>query len=194
MATRTIKLDLPRFTLIGATTRAGALTSPLRERFGLVNRLDFYSTADLQTIVTRSAGLLDIPIDPEGAAEIAGRARGTPRIVNRLIKRVRDFAQIKAEGRITRQVSQDALTWLGVDGAGFDEMDRKILLTIIEKFGGGPVGIESLAAAVNEEKGTLEDVYEPFLIQSGYLERTARGRQATRLSFEHFGKQKDLLT
>jgi Holliday junction DNA helicase RuvB len=159
-----------------------------------VNRLDFYSPADLQTIVTRSAGLLGIPIDREGAAEIAGRARGTPRIVNRLIKRVRDFAQIKAQGRITRQVAQDALAWLGVDAAGFDEMDRKILLTIIEKFGGGPVGVESLAAAVNEEKGTLEDVYEPFLIQSGYLERTSRGRQATRLSFEHFGKPKDLLT
>lgn len=193
-STRTIKLDLPRFTLIGATTRAGALTSPLRERFGLVNRLDFYSPTDLQTIVTRSAGLLGIPIDPEGAAEIAGRARGTPRIVNRLIKRVRDFAQIKAQGKITRQVSRDALAWLGVDEAGFDEMDRKILLTIIEKFGGGPVGIESLAAAANDEKATIEDVYEPFLIQSGYLERTARGRQATRLAFEHFGKRKDLLT
>lgn len=193
-STRTIKLDLPRFTLIGATTRAGALTSPLRERFGLVNRLDFYAPADLQTIVTRSAGLLGIPIAPEGAAEIADRARGTPRIVNRLIKRVRDFAQIKAEGHITRQVACDALAWLGVDQAGFDDMDRKILLTILEKFGGGPVGVESLAAAVNEEKGTLEDVYEPFLIQSGYLERTARGRQATRLTFEHFGKTKDLLT
>ena len=193
-STRSIKLDLPRFTLIGATTRAGALTSPLRERFGLVNRLDFYSPAELQTIVTRSAGLLGIPIETDGAIEISGRARGTPRIANRLIKRVRDFAQIKAEGHITRQVACDALTWLGVDGAGFDEMDRKILLTIIEKFGGGPVGIESLAAAVNEEKGTLEDVYEPFLIQSGYLERTARGRQSTRLSFEHFGKHKDLLT
>ncbi|MGH7233589.1 MAG: Holliday junction branch migration DNA helicase RuvB [Nitrospiraceae bacterium] len=193
-ATRTIKLDLPRFTLVGATTRAGALTSPLRERFGLVNRLDFYSPAELQSIVTRSAGLLGVPIDSEGAAEIAGRARGTPRIVNRLIKRARDYAQIKAEGRITRQVAQDALTWLGVDPAGFDEMDRKILLVIIEKFGGGPVGIESLAAAVNEEKNTLEDVYEPYLIQSGYLERTARGRQATRLSFQHFGKVKDLLS
>jgi len=193
-STRTIKLDLPRFTLVGATTRAGALTSPLRERFGLVNRLDFYSPDDLKIIVTRSAGLLGIPIDSEGAAEIAGRARGTPRIVNRLIKRVRDFAQIKAEGHITRQVARDALAWLGVDEAGFDDMDRKILLTIIEKFAGGPVGIESLAAAVNEEKGTLEDVYEPFLIQSGYLERTARGRQATRVSFEHFGKHKDLLT
>jgi Holliday junction DNA helicase RuvB len=193
-STRTIKLDLPRFTLIGATTRAGALTSPLRERFGLVNRLDFYSPAELQTIVTRSAGLLGVPIDPEGAAEIAERSRGTPRIVNRLIKRVRDYAQIKAEGQITRQVAKDALVWLGVDSAGFDEMDRKILLTIIEKFGGGPVGVESLAAAVNEERGTLEDVYEPYLIQSGYLERTARGRQATRLAFEHFGKMKDLLS
>jgi Holliday junction DNA helicase RuvB len=193
-STRTIKLDLPRFTLIGATTRAGALTSPLRERFGLVNRLDFYSPEELQMIVSRSAGLLAVPIDPGGATEIAGRARGTPRIVNRLIKRVRDYAQIKAQGRVTRQVAQDALTWLGVDSAGFDEMDRKILLVIIEKFGGGPVGIESLAAAVNEEKSTLEDVYEPYLIQSGYVERTARGRQATRLAFHHFGKMKDLLS
>jgi holliday junction DNA helicase RuvB len=193
-STRSIKLDLPRFTLIGATTRAGALTSPLRERFGLVNRLDFYSSEELHSIVTRSAGLLGIPIETDGAAEIAGRGRGTPRIVNRLIKRVRDFAQIKAKGHVTRQVAKDALTWLGVDEAGFDDMDRKILLTIIEKFGGGPVGIESLAAAVNEEKDTLEDVYEPFLIQSGYLERTARGRQATRLSFQHLGKHKDLLT
>jgi Holliday junction DNA helicase RuvB len=193
-STRTIKLDLPRFTLIGATTRAGALTSPLRERFGLVNRLDFYSADELQTIVTRSAGLLGIPMASEGAAEVAARARGTPRIANRLVKRVRDYAQIKAEGQITRAVARDALTWLGVDTAGFDEMDRKILLTVIEKFGGGPVGVESIAAAVNEERGTLEDVYEPFLIQSGYLERTARGRQATRLCFEHFGKIKDLLS
>jgi Holliday junction DNA helicase RuvB len=193
-STRTIKLDLPRFTLIGATTRAGALTSPLRERFGLIHRLDFYSAEELQAIVTRSSGLLGVPLDPDGAAEIARRSRGTPRIVNRLIKRLRDYAQIKAAGRVTRQVAQDALTWLGVDSAGFDEMDRKILLTIIEKFAGGPVGIESLAAAVNEERGTLEDVYEPYLIQSGFLERTARGRHATRLAFEHFGKIKDLLT
>lgn len=193
-ATRTIKLDLPRFTLIGATTRAGALTSPLRERFGLVHRLDFYLPAELETIVTRSAGLLGVPIDREGAAEIARRARGTPRIVNRLIKRVRDFAQIKAEGRITREVAHCALEWLGIDSAGFDEMDRKILLSIVDKFRGGPVGIESLAAAVNEERTTLEDMYEPFLIQSGYVERTARGRQATRLAFEHFGKMKDLLS
>ncbi len=193
-ATRTVKLDLPRFTLIGATTRAGALTSPLRERFGLVNRLDFYTPPELTTIVTRSARLLGIPIEPDGAAEIAGRARGTPRIANRLVKRVRDFAQIKAGGRITSPVAQEALKWLGVDEAGFDDMDRRILLTVLENFGGGPVGVESLAAAVNEEKGTLEDVYEPFLIQSGYLERTARGRQATRLTYEHFKKTKDLLT
>lgn len=193
-STRTIKLDLPKFTLVGATTRAGSLTSPLRERFGLVHRLDFYSPEELTTIVIRSAGLLEIPIEAEGAREIAGRARGTPRIANRLVKRARDFAQIKAQGRITRQVARDALDWLGVDAAGFDDMDRKILSTIIEKFNGGPVGVESLAAAVNEEKTTLEDVYEPYLIQSGYLERTARGRQATRLAFSHFGKQKDLLS
>ena len=193
-STRTIKLDLPRFTLIGATTRAGALTSPLRERFGLVHRLDFYSPTELEIIVTRSAGLLGVPIDREGASEIAHRARGTPRIVNRLIKRARDFAQIKAHGHITRDVAHDALEWLGIDSAGFDEMDRKILLVILEKFRGGPVGVESLAAAGNEEKTTLEDVYEPFLIQSGYLERTARGRHATRLAFEHFGKMKDLLS
>ncbi len=192
-ATRTVKLDLPKFTLVGATTRAGSLTSPLRERFGLVNRLDFYSPEDLTTIVTRSARLLEISIEAEGAREIAGRARVTPRIANLLIKRARDFAQIKAQGRITRQVAREALDWLGVDAAGFDDMDRKILSTIIEKFNGGPVGVESLAAAVNEEKATLEDVYEPYLIQSGYLERTARGRQTTRLAFSHFGRQKDLL-
>lgn len=191
---RTIKLDLPRFTLVGATTRAGSLTSPLRERFGLVHRLDFYSADELEAIVFRSASLLSVPIERDGATEIARRARGTPRIANRLIKRVRDFAQIQAQGHVTRQVAQEALAWLGVDSAGFDEMDRKILTTIIDKFGGGPVGIESLSAAVNEEKSTLEDVYEPFLIQSGYLERSARGRLATRLSFEHFGKMKDLLS
>lgn len=193
-STRTVKLDLPRFTLVGATTRAGALTSPLRDRFGLVHRLEFYSPVELEAIVRRSASLLGVAIDAEGAAEVAARARGTPRIVNRLIKRVRDYAQIKAEGRITRQVAQEALAWLGVDSAGFDEMDRKILLTVIEKFGGGPVGVESLAAAVQEDKGTLEDVYEPYLIQAGFLERTARGRQATRLAFEHFKKPKDLLS
>jgi holliday junction DNA helicase RuvB len=185
-AARTVKLDLPRFTLVGATTRAGALTSPLRDRFGLVHRLEFYSPAELETIVIRSAGVLGIPIDSEGAREIAGRARGTPRIVNRLIRRVRDYAQVKAAGRITQAVAGDALAWLGVDMAGFDEMDRQVLLTIIDKFAGGPVGVESLAAAVQEDKGTLEDVYEPYLIQAGFLERTGRGRQATKLAFDHF--------
>ena len=185
-ATRTVKLDLPRFTLVGATTRAGALTSPLRDRFGLVYRLEFYSPCDLEAIVTRSAGVLGIGIDRDGAAEISCRARGTPRIVNRLIKRIRDYAQIKAEGHITKQVAQEGLAWLGIDEAGFDDMDRKILLTIIEKFNGGPVGVESLAAAVQEDKGTLEDVYEPYLIQAGFLDRTGRGRQVTRQAFEHF--------
>ena len=192
-STRTVKLELPRFTLVGATTRAGALTSPLRDRFGLVHRLEFYSSQELTSIVMRSAGLLNIPIDEAGAAEIARRARGTPRIVNRLIKRIRDYAQIKAGGRITQPVAKDALVWLAVDAAGLDEMDRRVLLTVIEKFNGGPVGVDSLAAAVQEDKGTLEDVYEPYLIQAGFLERTGRGRQATRLAYEHFKKQKDLL-
>jgi len=192
-STRTVKLDLPRFTLIGATTRAGALTSPLRDRFGLVYRLEFYSPTELEAIVTRSAGVLGIEIDRAGASEIAARARGTPRIVNRLIKRIRDYAQIKADGHITKQVAQEGLLWLGIDSAGFDDMDRKILLTIIEKFNGGPVGIESLAAAVQEDKGTLEDVYEPYLIQAGFLERTGRGRQATRLAFDHFKRPSTLL-
>ena len=192
-AARTVKLDLPQFTLVGATTKAGALTSPLRDRFGLVYRLDFYSPTELERIVIRSAAVLGTSIDQAGAAEIARRARGTPRIVNRLIRRVRDYAQIKAEGHITRQVAQEALAWLGVDSAGFDDMDRKILMTIIEKFNGGPVGVESLAAAVQEEKGTLEDVYEPYLIQAGYLDRTGRGRQATKLAFDHFSKPTDQL-
>ena len=193
-STRTMKLDLPPFTLVGATTRAGSLTSPLRERFGLVYRLDFYSPNELEVIVGRSAQLLNITIEPEGAKEIARRARGTPRIANRLIKRVRDFAEVEAQGVITQHVAQDALNWLGVDAAGLDEMDRKILLTILEKFRGGPVGVEALAAAVHEEKSTLEDVYEPFLIQSGYLDRTARGRQATLLAHKHFGKTPDLFS
>lgn len=192
-AARTVKLDLPRFTLVGATTKAGALTSPLRDRFGLVYRLEFYSPEELQVIVMRSAGLLNIPIDSGGAYEIARRARGTPRIVNRLIKRVRDFAQVKAEGRITQSVAHQALGWLAVDSAGFDEMDRKILLTIIEKFGGGPVGVDSLAAAVQEDRSTIEDVHEPYLIQAGYLDRTGRGRQATKLAFDHFSKPADQL-
>jgi len=192
-AARTVKLELPRFTLVGATTKAGALTSPLRDRFGLVHRLEFYSPAELKVIVIRSAGLLGIAIDQAGAEEIACRARGTPRIVNRLIKRVRDYAQVKAEGRITKSVAQEALVWLGVDTVGFDEMDRKILLTIIDKFGGGPVGVESLAAAVQEDKSTLEDVHEPYLIQAGYLERTGRGRQVTKEALVHFKRPTTLL-
>lgn len=192
-AARTVKLDLPRFTLVGATTKAGALTSPLRDRFGLVYRLEFYSPTDLARIVTRSAAVLETSIDSDGATEIARRARGTPRIVNRLIRRVRDYAQIKAEGHITKQVAQEALAWLGVDSAGFDDMDRKILITIIEKFNGGPVGVESLAAAVQEDRATLEDVYEPYLIQAGFLDRTGRGRQATKQAFDHFSKPSNLL-
>ncbi len=191
---RTMKLDLPPFTLIGATTRAGSLTSPLRERFGLVYRLDYYLPEELQVIISRSARLLGLHIDDDGAGEISCRARGTPRIANRLIKRVRDFAEVKAQGRITRSVAQEALQWLGVDHAGFDEMDRKILLTIIKKFKGGPVGIDALAAAVQEEKSTLEDVYEPFLLQSGYLDRTARGRQITSKALQHFGENPNLFS
>lgn len=190
---RTIKLDLPRFTLIGATTRVASLTSPLRERFGLVHRLDFYTSEELEAIVTRSARILKIQIDREGAAEVARRSRGTPRIANRLLRRVRDYAQIKSDGLITRALADAALAWVGVDAAGFDDMDRRLLLTIIEKFSGGPVGIDSLATALGEERGTVEDVYEPYLLQAGFLERTARGRMATRLAYQHFGKQKDLL-
>lgn len=190
---RTVKFDLPRFTLVGATTRAGALTSPLRDRFGLVYRLEFYSPSQLEAIVTRSAEVLGVGIDQEGAAEISRRARGTPRIVNRLIKRLRDYAQIKADGHINKQVAQEGLAWIGIDEAGFDEMDRKILLTIIDKFNGGPVGVEALAAAVQEDKGTLEDVYEPYLIQAGFLDRTGRGRQVTKLTFDHFKKPPTML-
>ena len=192
-SSRTIKLDLPRFTLVGATTRAGSLTSPLRDRFGLVHRLDFYTPEELEIIVARSARLMKMTIDASGAAEVARRSRGTPRIANRLLRRVRDFAQIKSDGRVTREIADAALAWIGVDHAGFDDMDRKLLLAIIEKFSGGPVGLESLAAAMGEDKGTVEDVYEPYLIQAGYLERSSRGRVATRLAFQHFGKQKDLL-
>lgn len=191
---RTMKLDLPPFTLIGATTRAGALTSPLRERFGLVYRLDFYQPEELQVIISRSANLLNVQIDEDAAGEIARRARGTPRIANRLIKRVRDFAEVKAQGHITQTVAHEALQWLQVDQAGLDEMDRKILLTLIEKFKGGPVGIEALAAAIQEEKSTLEDVHEPYLLQSGYLDRTARGRQITQKALLHFGKSSDLFS
>jgi Holliday junction DNA helicase RuvB len=185
---RSVKLALPRFTLIGATTRAGLLTSPLRERFGVINRLDFYQLSELEEIVNRSARILGIEVDADGAKEVARRARGTPRIANRLLKRVRDFAQVKADGRITLDVAREALGRMEIDEQGFDFMDRKLLLTIIEKFSGGPVGVETLAAAVSEEKDTIEDVYEPFLIQGGYIDRTPRGRQATPLAYQHFGK------
>jgi Holliday junction DNA helicase RuvB len=184
---RTIKLDLPPFTLIGATTRAGLLSPPLRDRFGVSLRLEFYQVPDLTIIVNRSARILGIPIDESGAVEIAKRSRGTPRISNRLLRRVRDYAEVRADGRITRDVADHALGMLEVDEKGFDRMDRKILSTIIEKYDGGPVGIETLSAAVSEEKDTLEDVYEPFLIQLGFLHKTPRGRLATRLAYEHLG-------
>ena len=184
---QTYKLTLPHFTLIGATTRAGLLTSPLRDRFGVVARLDFYSDADLVQIVVRSAKILGVTITDDGAFELARRSRGTPRISNRLLRRVRDFAQVLGDGTIDRQVAHHALDRLDVDERGFDEMDRRILQTIIEKFAGGPVGIDTLAVAVSEERDTIEDVYEPFLIQLGFLARTPRGRVATRLAYEHFG-------
>lgn len=184
---RSIKLDLPPFTLIGATTRAGLLTSPLRDRFGIVQRLEFYDQAELQRIVVRSASLLGVPTDVAGAGRIAQRSRGTPRIANRLLRRVRDYAEVRAGGRITDEVAQAALDMLDVDPLGFDLMDRKLLLTIIEKFDGGPVGVESLSAALGEERGTIEDVIEPFLIQQGFIMRTARGRMATRTAYQHFG-------
>jgi Holliday junction DNA helicase RuvB len=184
---RSIKLDLPPFTLVGATTRAGLLTSPLRDRFGIVQRLEFYDQQELQRIVTRSASILGVPTDTSGATRIAQRSRGTPRIANRLLRRVRDYAEVKGGGRITDAVAQAALDMLDVDPLGFDVMDRKLLLTIIEKFDGGPVGVESLAAALGEERGTIEDVIEPFLIQQGFMMRTARGRVATRSAYQHFG-------
>ena len=184
---RSIKLDIPPFTLIGATTRAGLLTSPLRDRFGIVQRLEFYEAEDLAKIVTRSANILNIPIEPYGAIEIAKRSRGTPRISNRLLRRVRDFAQVKADGIITREVADAALQLLDVDLCGFDVLDRKLLLAIIEKFDGGPVGAESLAVAIGEEKDTVEDVLEPYLLQQGYLSRTPRGRIATTRTYLHFG-------
>jgi Holliday junction DNA helicase RuvB len=186
-AARSIKLALQPFTLIGATTRAGLLTSPLRDRFGIVQRLEFYTTPELERIVTRSAGILGVPIDADGANRIAQRSRGTPRIANRLLRRVRDYAEVKGSGRIDEATARAALDLLEVDPQGFDALDRKLLGTIIEKFDGGPVGIESLAAAVGEERGTLEDVIEPFLIQQGFLMRTARGRIATRAAYLHFG-------
>ncbi len=184
---RSIKIDLPPFTLVGATTRAGLLTSPLRDRFGIVQRLEFYSREDLGRIVARSASILSLPVEPEGAREIADRARGTPRIANRLLRRVRDFAEVEADGRVNSHVARQAMDLLEVDPGGFDVMDRKLLLTIIEKFDGGPVGVDSLAAAIGEERGTIEDVLEPYLIQQGFLMRTARGRVATRLAWQHFG-------
>ena len=184
---RSIKLSLPPFTLVGATTRAGLLTSPLRDRFGIVQRLEFYGVDDLESIVTRSAGILEVPIDTGGARGIARRSRGTPRIANRLLRRVRDFAQVKGNGRIDVAVASAALDLLEVDPQGFDSLDRKFLLTIIEKFDGGPVGVESIAAAIGEDRGTLEDVIEPFLIQQGFIMRTARGRIALRAAYEHFG-------
>jgi Holliday junction DNA helicase RuvB len=186
-AARSIKLSLPPFTLVGATTRAGLLTSPLRDRFGIVQRLEFYTVPELEHIVTRSASILGVQIDPAGAGRIAQRSRGTPRIANRLLRRVRDYAQVRASGGIDGAVAAAALDLLDVDREGLDQLDRRMLLTIMEKFDGGPVGIESLAAAIGEERGTLEDVVEPFLIQQGFLMRTARGRQATRLAYQHFG-------
>jgi len=186
-AARSIKLDVPPFTLVGATTRAGLLTSPLRDRFGIVQRLEFYTIEELRDIVLRAAKIIRVPIDEAGAAEIASRARGTPRIANRLLRRVRDFAEVEGQGHIDRQVAQAAMDMLDVDPNGFDAMDRKLLLSIIEGFDGGPVGIESLAAALSEERGTIEDVLEPYLIQQGFLMRTSRGRVATRKSYQHFG-------
>ncbi|MEJ2423034.1 MAG: Holliday junction branch migration DNA helicase RuvB [Candidatus Thiodiazotropha sp.] len=186
-AARSIKLDLPPFTLVGATTRAGLLTSPLRDRFGIVQRLEFYSVEDLARIVSRSAGILNIGIDPAGADEVARRSRGTPRIANRLLRRIRDYAQVKGDGHISAEMADRALKMLNVDGSGFDSMDRRLLLAVIEKFDGGPVGVDNLAAAIGEEKGTIEDVLEPYLIQQGFLMRTPRGRVATQAAFLHFG-------
>jgi len=185
---RSIKLELPPFTLVGATTRAGLLTSPLRDRFGVVHRLDYYSEKELQVILTRSAGILEIAIVPEGANEIARRSRGTPRIANRLLRRVRDYAQVRADGIITCEVAACALEMMEVDARGLDIMDHKLLLAMIEKYSGGPVGIESLAASISEEKDTIEDVLEPYLIQTGFIQRTPRGRIATPMAYKHFNK------
>jgi Holliday junction DNA helicase RuvB len=189
-AARSIKLDLPRFTLVGATTRAGLLTSPLRDRFGIVERLEFYSAEELSLIVTRSAGILQIGIDNEGALEIARRSRGTPRVANRLLRRVRDYAEVKGEGHIDQPIAASAMEMLRVDEQGFDTMDRRLLKLIIDHFDGGPVGVESIAAALSEERGTVEDVLEPFLIQQGYITRTARGRMATPRAYRLFGLEK----
>jgi holliday junction DNA helicase RuvB len=186
-AARSIRIDLPPFTLVGATTRAGSLTSPLRDRFGLVQRLEFYSEADLTRIVTRSAGILRAQIDADGAAEIARRARGTPRIANRLLRRARDYAEVRADGVITAAIAGDAMQLLNVDGDGLDLMDRRLLMALIERFDGGPAGLDNLAAAIGEARDTIEDVIEPYLIQQGYLMRTPRGRVAGRIAYEHYG-------
>ncbi|MBL6690258.1 MAG: Holliday junction branch migration DNA helicase RuvB [Pseudomonadales bacterium] len=186
-AARSIKLDLPPFTLVGATTRTGLLTSPFRDRFGIIQRLEFYNVRDLTTIVGRSARMIGVECEQEGASEIAVRSRGTPRIANRLLRRVRDYAEVEGDGVVTREVADRALNLLKVDVNGFDQMDRRLLLAMIEKYDGGPVGIDSLAAAVGEESSTIEDVYEPYLIQQGFIMRTSRGRTATRLTYEHFG-------
>jgi len=188
---RSIQLSIPRFTLIGATTRSGLLTAPLRSRFGIINRLDYYNAEELLLVVLRSAEILNVPISEEGAYEIASRSRGTPRIANRLLRRTRDFAQIKGTGNITKAISKIALDALDVDERGFDEMDKKVLLTIIEKFGGGPVGLNTIATAIGEDAGTIEEVYEPFLIQQGFLQRTPRGRIATRPCYRYFGYEFD---
>jgi holliday junction DNA helicase RuvB len=194
---RSIKMPLPRFTLVGATTRAGLLTAPLRGRFGIIHRLEFYGNEDLRTIVNQSARTLGVDIDSEGALEIASRSRGTPRIANRLLRRVRDYADVKGDGHINRAIAMDALKMMDVDTYGFDEIDRKLMLTILEKYNGGPVGVGSLSAAINEDEDAIEDIYEPYLIQIGFLDRTPRGRVATRKAFEHFrialpGNQKNL--
>jgi Holliday junction DNA helicase RuvB len=185
---RSVKVPIERFTLVGATTRAGLLTSPLRARFGIVHRLDFYTAEDIEIIVRRSARILDVPIEEEASKEIARRSRGTPRVANRLLRRVRDFAQVRADGAVTPDVARAALALLEVDEHGFDEVDRRLLLTIIDKFGGGPVGLNTLAAATSEESDAIEDIYEPFLIQIGFLERTPRGRVATSRAYDYFGR------
>jgi len=184
---RSVKVPLPKFTLIGATTRAGLLTGPLRARFGIVHRLDFYEERDVEEIVRRSARILGVPIEETAGREIARRSRGTPRIANRLLRRVRDYAQVRADGRVTTEVAEAALELLEVDDQGFDEVDRKLLRTIIDKFSGGPVGVNSLAAAISEERDAIEDIYEPFLIQAGFLDRTPRGRVATARAYQYFG-------
>lgn len=188
---RSIRLDIPPFTLVGATTRAGLLTSPLRDRFGVICKLEFYNEEDLQAIVTRAASILNVKISPEGAREIARRSRGTPRVSNRLLKRVRDYAEVRAQGEITREVARAALEMLEVDRLGLDSVDRKMLLTIINKFNGGPVGLDTLAATIGEEAGTVEDVYEPYLLQQGFINRTPRGRMATKWAYEYFGIDKE---